>query len=285
MADGVFLTWDVLAGLLVAAALTGVAGHLTGALLYTRNQFRRHKVMLFDPVIGAIPSVKRELEIRIDGVESKIDSIKAAIPNVPTLEEIANEVQARIPPIPTVAQIISEIPPYPDVTDKLALLEERMGAKLSSSMDAKWGALQEQLSLRVGQVVQANIASAKAAFSRANSELQDSMSPENDGSMLTEVLGIFMDEDSVKKVSRAKTLFKRFQAQGGLGGGLRGGATPQGGYPLGTVINGYVATASGWLPIAKPQAPPALSAPAAARSAPPPSEVPPELPPEPKPPA
>ena len=203
----------------------------------------------------------------------------------PLIEKITQAVAAQVK-VPTVPEIIEAMPDPPDLTDKLNLLEERMGAKLTASMDAKWGALQEQLSTRVGQVVQANIASAKASFAAANRELSD-MGEDNDGSMLTEVLGIFMDEDSIKKVSRAKHLFKRFQANGGLWrGGAGGGQAPQGGYPFGTIMNGYVSTPQGWKPL-QGTPPPALTgppapAPSAPAAAPVAADLPPELPPEPK---
>ncbi len=194
---------------------------------------------------------------------------------------VADKVEARLPPlpkIPTVSEIIAEIPPYPDITDKLSLLEERMGAKLTAVMEAKWALLGDQLSTRVGQVVQANIASAKSQFAAANRDLSEAMGPDNDGSMLTEVLGIFMDEDSVKKVGRAKAMFKRFQAQGGLRGS-GAGAAAQGGYPYGTVMNGYVATPGGWVPVQRQAAPAALpAAPAPAPAPLPASDLPPVLP-------
>jgi len=218
---------------------------------------------------------KKKLVRYLESDESKplVDKITA---------QVAEKVLEELPNVPTVEQIISELPPYPDVTDKLALFEERMGAKLTASMDSKWGALQEQLSARMGQVVQANIASAKASFARANAGLEESMSPDNDGSLLTEVLGIFMDEDSIKKVSRAKRLFSRFQQGGGIGGLSRGGQAPQGGYPYGTIMNGHVATPNGWVPIAQAPKSAALPAPPASAQTIVPIEAPPELPPEPK---
>ncbi len=308
MPDGVFLTWDVLAGLLVAAALTGVVGHLTGALLYTRQQFARHKRMLFDPDTGAIPTVRRELSAEIAAVRDAIPVVPTVaeivaalpkLPEIPTLEEIAAEVQARVPAVPSVAEIIAEIPPYPDLSDKIALLEERMGARLSAQMDAKWPEMQAQIATRVSQVVQANIASAKAAFARGSAE---GAAPAGASlGVAGEILGLIMDQETVEKLARAKMLYDKGKAQGGGkfdlksllggGGGGNGGALP----PPGTRMTDAAGRpwfftgdpaqgTGGWVLVNQAPAQPAYVAPAALPepAAPPPGaagELPPELPP------
>ncbi len=262
----------------VLIAVNGVID--CGAVAYLAGRQSKKKLVAYLNSSESDPLVDR-ITLRVaDKVEERMPPFPQ-MPVVPTLEEIANEVEARLPPlpkIPTVSEIIAEIPPYPDITDKLSLLEERMGAKLTAVMEAKWALLGDQLSTRVGQVVQANIASAKSQFAAANRDLSEAMGPDNDGSMLTEVLGIFMDEDSVKKVGRAKAMFKRFQAQGGLRGS-GAGAAAQGGYPYGTVMNGYVATPGGWVPVQRQAAPAALpAAPAPAPAPLPASDLPPVLP-------
>lgn len=198
----------------------------------------------------------------------------------PVIERIA-EVVARKVEVPTVAQIVAQIPAPPDITDKLALFEERLGTKLTAQLDAKLVGIQDQLAERMGRVFQANIASAKAAWSASMQGVEGAFDPENDGSLLTEIAGVFMDEDSVKKLARAKRMWSKFQAQGGLSRHGNGGAgqSPQGqqGYAYGTVVGEYVATPQGWKKLeAAPRAqiapPPAAAAPLSA------SDLPPELP-------
>lgn len=264
MTDGVFLPWDVLAGLLIAAALTGVAGHLTGALWYTRKQFDRHKTMLFDDKVGAIPVVKRELEAKISAVAAQIEAIEV-----------------------------------PDYTAKFELLEERVAARMTAAMDAKWGALQEGLSTRMGQVVQANIASGKAAMAREMQAVSGAIASE-DGGMLGEIMGMFFDEETAGKAGKAMRLYRRVKAQGGgkldlkslMGGGVSnngGGQLP----PVGTIqadargqrwlFTGDPGQGSGGWVMVQQQAPPTISPPilpAAAPAATAPADMPPVLPPE-----
>jgi len=213
----------------------------------------------------------------------------------PVVNKIADVVVAKvpvpkIPQVPTVAEIIAEIPPYPDLSDRLSLMEEKMGTRLTEALEAKWATLGDSLSTRVGQVVQANIANAKSVFARGMKEIEDDLG-DGDGSFMMEAAGMFFDEDSVKKLAKARKLWKRMQQGGGnplarMGGS--GNGSPQGGYPFGTIMNGYVATPSGWVPIAQRTAPaplprPAPAAGAAVQATPPEAiDLPPELPPEPK---
>jgi hypothetical protein len=233
---------------------------------------------LFDAILVAWLAgrqSKRRLVTYLESEESKplVDRIAGVV---------SGKVKEALPPVPTVPEIIEAMPDPPDVSDKLALLEARIGEKLTTQIEAKWTQLGAELSDKMGRVIQANIASAKAAFSAQNRELSEAMDPENDGSFLTEVAGIFMDEDSVKKLGRARRVMKRLQGGGGFSRSLAGGngqASPQGGYPFGTILNGYVATPSGWVPVQRPQAatPPPVPVPVPAA----PTELPPELPPEP----
>lgn len=254
---------ELLLLLVVAAAgpFVALAGHGTIAWVAIKRFFAR---------------VSR----RISEVESKADTLDVKVSEVVTsirknMDQFEVRVMGNLP-----GMLADKVP---DLTDKLALLEERMGAKLTASLEAKWTILGDELSQRMGQVIQANIASAKARFANANRELSEV--GENDGSLLTEVAGIFMDEDSVKKLAKAKNLFKRMQAQGGLTGN-RGapGQVPQGGYAYGSVSpdGRYVATPQGWKALqqapAAALAPPARAAPSVTLA-----DIPPELPPEPKP--
>lgn len=249
--------------LLLAAGSVGVAGHLSGALWYTRRQFDRHKVMLFDPKEGAFS--KAVAQIRAD-----------------------------LPVVPTVSEIISQIPPYPDLTDKLALFEERMGAKLTATVDAKMASIEEQIAERVGRVVQANIASAKAAFKSGMTGLGEEMESE-DGGVLGEILGTFMDSESVSKLGRIKRLYAKAKAAGGgkmdlgsLMGKRPGNGGAQGLPPVGTVqmdgqgrqwvFTGQMNATGGWALVNA--APPALATPPIPPPPAAPIDMPPPLPPE-----
>lgn len=185
-----------------------------------------------------------------------------------------------IPEVPTVAEIIAEIPPYPDLSDKLALFEERIGGKLTAQLQAEIAGIQEQLSTRVGQVVQANIASAKAAFKSGMTELGTEMEGE-DGGILGEIVGTFMDSESVSKLGRIRRLYARAKAAGGGKIDLKsmmGGRSNNGGVGelprVGEIRPGqnglwqFTGNPSmghgGWVPYQQPQAstPPALPPPA-----------------------
>jgi len=272
--------------LVIAAAgpFVALAGHGTIAWVAIRRFFERVKAR-----IDRVESTANAVAGAVVAVKHQVDSIQ--IPSVPTVKDII----AQLPPypeVPTVEDIIAKLPPYPDLSDKLALLEEKLTHSLTAAMDTKWAGLQDQLSERVGRVVQANIASAKAVFASGMKGVEDAFGGENDGSMLTEIAGMFMDEDSVKKLSKARSLFKRFQ-QGGLTGRMgtqQGGQAPQGGFPYGSIQANsagqrFVATPQGWLPLESPKPasllPPA-PAPLLAAAPIPAADLPPELPPEPK---
>ena len=47
--------------------------------------------------------------------------------------------------VPTVEDIIRALPEPPDLSDKLALMEEKMGAKLTAVMEAKWATMGDAL--------------------------------------------------------------------------------------------------------------------------------------------
>jgi hypothetical protein len=228
--------------------------------------------------VGAVAWVsgywsKKKIERWLTSPESQpyIDRIvkQVKIPEVPSLDEIATEVTARAP----------------DISDKLALMEERMGGKLTAEMNTKWAGLQEQLSLRMGQVIQANLASFKAKVAASNAGLDD-LGIENDGSMSAEVLGLLLDEDSAKKGAKLIKMFKRGQQQGGFSRSLMGGgAGQQGGFQMGQILTNdrgtWVLSQSGWQmlqPAAPAPAPAPVVVPAPASIKP--SEMPPELPPE-----
>jgi hypothetical protein len=206
----------------------------------------------------------------------KIESWLTSPASQPYIDKIVSQVVAKIP----------EYPEPPNFDDKFSLMEERMGTKLTASMEAKWATLGDNLSTRVGQVVQANIASAKAQVARANAELEN-LGGENDGSMAAEVLGLLLDEDSAKKGAKLIKMFKRGQAQGGFSRSLGGGTTgQQGGYQLGQIVTNdrgtWTLTQSGWQ-LLQPATPPPLPQPVVvpAPVSIKPSEMPPELPPEP----
>jgi hypothetical protein len=178
----------------------------------------------------------------------------------PVVDRIVNAVVAKLPPVPkvpTVAEFVAAMPDVPDYTDRMNLLEERIGTKLMGQFQAQVESMKDDVAKRVGLVVQSHIASAKSAFSSAQSGLEGAAEESMGG--MEEVLGIFMDEDSVRKLGRAKRLFKNFQARQQMkaGGGGAGGA-PQV-YPLGTILNGWVAAGhdapgnvNGWVRLAQP---------------------------------
>jgi len=158
----------------------------------------------------------------------------------PYIDRVVTRVAQKLPSVEAITKaVVADLPEPPDLSDKFSLMEEKIGTKLTDAMNAKWSVLEEELSTRVGRVVQANIASAKAAFSASNRELSEL--GDNDGSMLAEIGGIFMDEDSVKKLSRASKLLRRMKAAGGpkalfdqVSGG--GQANPQAGYQPGQMV-------------------------------------------------
>lgn len=200
-----------------------------------------------------------------------------------------------IPHVPTVQEIIAALPEPPDLSDKFALMEERMGAKLTASFEAKWSTLGPELSTRVGQVVQANIASAKAKF-RAGLDNPDD---EESLGIIGEIGGALgVDNETLQRFGKLKRLYNRGKQAGGGKFDLKSilhqenggqqvqqpGQQQQPTYQMGQVVvndlGTWVLTQKGWLQLDK--AAPAIAPPPAAASvtvADP--DLPPELPPEP----
>ena len=183
--------------------------------------------------------------------------------------------------VPTVEDIIRALPEPPDLSDKLALMEEKMGAKLTAVMEAKWATMGDALSQRVGQVVQANIASAKNAF-RAG--LRDEEGPDSNLGMLGEVLGaIGVDNGSITKLGKVKGMYSRFQQGGGLKGAMsQGNGGIQPGYSPGAQVTNERGT---WILGQNLQwvlVTPTRPVPMPVLAAAPAESLPPELPPEPK---
>jgi len=202
--------------------------------------------------------------------------------SAPFKSDLAKTVVAEMPDEKILVRDVVEA--IPDPSDKLALLEERMGQKLLAQVDTKFAGIADQLAERVSRVVQANIASAKSTMANASREMEEALGSDNDGSMITEVAGMFFDEDTTKKIAKARRFMKHLQNRGQPGSNPFGQPAQQqqqqSGYPFGTIMNGYVATPSGWKkleeprPLPPPNPPPPTTTVAAA-------DLPPELPPEP----
>ncbi|MGI0053518.1 MAG: hypothetical protein ACRECR_04575, partial [Thermoplasmata archaeon] len=107
----------------------------------------------------------------------------------------------------------------------------------------------------------------KAAFARGVADGEQN-SYQSEMGMAGEILGALgMDNETISKIGRARSLYEKGKAAGGgkfdlktiLHGGSSstGSANGQQVYPYGTILNGHVATPQGWVPVSRPQPPPA----------------------------